>query len=60
MLTTFDRVTNEAPGLPDAVLSGLAAMVGAGLLGVGCAGALLLARPRVTAAAAHNATYSQP
>src|SRR6266545_4390728 len=32
MLTTLSRVTNEAPGLPDAVLSGLAAMVGAGLL----------------------------
>ena len=42
MLTTLGRVTNEAPGLPDAVLSGLAAMVGAGLL-VGIAPAADLA-----------------
>ena len=36
MLTTFGRVTNEAPGLPDAVVTGLAAMLGAGLLvGIG-------------------------
>jgi APA family basic amino acid/polyamine antiporter len=32
MLTTFVRVTNEAAGLPDAVVTGLAAMLGAGLL----------------------------
>lgn len=32
MLTTFGRVTNEVPGLPDAVVTGLAAMLGAGLL----------------------------
>src|SRR2546430_1958965 len=32
MLTTFGRVTNQAPGLPDAVVTGLAAMLGAGLL----------------------------
>lgn len=42
MLTTLSRVTNEAPGLPDAVLSGLAATVGAGLL-VGLAPAADLA-----------------
>jgi APA family basic amino acid/polyamine antiporter len=32
MLTTFVRVTNEAAGLPDAVVTGLAAMLGAGIL----------------------------
>ena len=32
MLTTLGPVTNEAPGLPDAVVTGLAAMLGAGLL----------------------------
>jgi APA family basic amino acid/polyamine antiporter len=32
MLTTLGPVTNEAPGLPDAVVTGLAAMMGAGLL----------------------------
>src|SRR5437899_5044753 len=32
MLTTLSPVTNEAPGLPDAVVTGLAAMLGAGLL----------------------------
>jgi APA family basic amino acid/polyamine antiporter len=32
MLTTLGPVTNEAPGLPDAVVTGLAAMLGAGML----------------------------
>lgn len=32
MLTTFGRVTNQAARLPDAVVRGLAAMLGAGLL----------------------------
>jgi basic amino acid/polyamine antiporter, APA family len=42
MVTTLGLVTNQAPGLPDAVLSGLAAMMGAGLL-VGIAPAAELA-----------------
>jgi basic amino acid/polyamine antiporter, APA family len=48
MLTTLCPVTNEAPGLPDAVVTGLAAMLGAGLLvgiapAASAAGAWLLA-----------------
>src|SRR5262245_436913 len=48
MLTTFGRVTNQAARLPDAVVTGLAAMLGGGLFfgiapAASTAGAWLLA-----------------